>query len=163
MTKLDFFPFFQCPKQCLVFLIMSIDGFLHWHNQVNSIAVKLNRANVLLLIKIRNYVNMKTLRNNYFALFVSHLCYSCIVWTQNINTVRRLTILQKKALQIMNFKDQLFHPSLLFSSKNSLKFDDKITFENILFVSKSINKQALTNLILSNVHSHTHVSHYFVH
>ena len=142
---------------------MSIDGFLRWHNQVNSIAVKLNRANVLLLIKIRTYVNMKTLWNNYFALFVSHLCYSCIVWTQNINTVRRLTILQKKALQIMNFKDQLFHPSLLFSSKNILKFDDKITFENILFVSKSINKQALTNLILSNVHSHTHVSHYFVH
>ena len=142
---------------------MSIDGFLRWHNQVNSIAVKLNRANVLLLIKIRNYVNMKTLWNNYFALFVSHLCYSCIVWTQNINTVRRLTILQEKALQIMNFKDQLFHPCLLFSSKNILKFDDKITFENILFVSKSINKQALTNLILSNVHSHTHVSHYFVH
>ena len=36
-----------------------IDRFLHWHDQVNSIAVKLNRANSLLL-KIRNYVNMKT-------------------------------------------------------------------------------------------------------
>ena len=33
--------------------------FLHWHDQVNSIAVKLNRADALLL-KIRNYVNTKT-------------------------------------------------------------------------------------------------------
>ena len=64
---------------------------------MNSVAVKLNRANALLL-KIRNYVNIKTLRNIYFAIFDSHLSYSCIVWAQNINTVRRLIILQTKAL-----------------------------------------------------------------
>ena len=67
--------------------------------------------------------------------------YSCIVWAQNINTVNRLIILQKKALQILNFKDQLFHLSPLFSENNILKFSDKIALENILFVSKSINEQ----------------------
>ena len=41
----------------------------------------------------------------------------------------------------MNFKDQLFHLSLLFSSDNILKFGVKITLENILFASKSINRQ----------------------
>ena len=46
--------------------------FLHWHDQVNRIAVKLNRANALLL-KIRNYMNTKTLRNIYFGIFNSHL------------------------------------------------------------------------------------------
>ena len=54
------------------YLSVKIDIFLHWHNQGNSIAVKLNRANALLL-KIRNYINMKTLRNIYFAIFASHL------------------------------------------------------------------------------------------
>ena len=107
---------------------------LHWHNQVNSIAVKLNIANALLL-KIRNYVNTKTLRNIYFAIFDSHLCYSSIVWAQNINTLRRLIILQKKTLWIMNFKDQLFYSSRLFSSNNILKFGDNIALENIIFVS----------------------------
>ena len=91
-----------------------IDGFLHLHDQVNSIAAKPNRANELLL-KFRNYVNMKTLRNIYFAIFDSHLSSSCIVSTQNIDAVRRLTILPKKALRIMNFKNQLFHSSPLFS------------------------------------------------
>ena len=41
----------------------------------------------------------------------------------------------------MNFKDQLFHSSPLFSENNILKFIDKITLVNILFVNKSINRQ----------------------
>ena len=102
--------------------------------------VKLNRPNALLL-KIRNYVKMETLRNIYFANFDSHLTYSCIFWAQNINTVNRLIILQKKALRILNFKDHLFHSSPLFSENNILKFGDKITLENILFVNKSISRQ----------------------
>ena len=85
------------PTNSIKYLGLKIDRFLYWHDQVNSIAVKLSRANALLL-KIRNYVNMKTLRNIYFTIFDSLLSYSCIAWTQNINSVRKLTILQKKAL-----------------------------------------------------------------
>ena len=77
----------------------------------------------------------------YFAIYDSHLSYSCIVWAQNVNTVRRLIILKKKALPIMNFKDQLSHSSPLFSSNNILKYGYKITLENIIFVNKSINRQ----------------------
>ena len=122
------------------YLGINIDRLLHWYDQVNSIPVKLNKANTLLL-RIKNYVNMKRLRNIYFAIFDSHLSYSCIVWAQNIKTVRRLTILQKKTLQIMSFKDRLFHSRPLFSSNNILKVGGKITLENILFVSKCINRQ----------------------
>ena len=39
----------------------------------------------------------------------------------------------------MYFKDQLFHSSPFFSSNNILKFGDKNTLENIIFISKSIN------------------------
>ena len=84
---------------------------------------------------------MKTIRNIYFAIFDSHVTYSCIVSAQNINTVNRLIILQKKAPRIINFKDQLFHSSSFFSENNILKFGDKMTLEPILFVIKSINRQ----------------------
>ena len=110
---------------------------LDWHDQVNHIAVKLNRANVLLL-KIRNYIKMK--KNIYIEIFDSHLTYSCTVWAQNINTVNRLIILQNEAQQIVNFKDQL-SSSPLVSENNVLKFGDKITLENMLFVKKAINRQ----------------------
>ena len=72
---------------------------------------------------------------------LSYSCIVCIVWAQNINTVRRLTILQKKALRIMNFKAQFIHSIPLFSSNNILKYGDRIKLENILFVNKSINRQ----------------------
>ena len=81
------------------------------------------------------------LRNIYFAIFNSHLNYSCIAWVQNINTVKMLIILQKKALRIMHFRDQLFHSSPLSSLNNILKFGDRITLENIVFVRKCINRQ----------------------
>ena len=50
------------PSNSVKYLGIKIDRFLYWHDQVNSIAVTLNGANALLL-KIRNYVNTKTLRN----------------------------------------------------------------------------------------------------
>ena len=99
---------------------------------MNNIAVELNTANALLL-KIGNCVNMKYLLRNVY--------YSCIVWAQSINRVNILIILQKKALSIKNFKDQLFHSNPLFSENNILKFIDKITLENIPFVNRSINRQ----------------------
>ena len=52
--------------------------FLHWHDQVNGTATKLNRARGL-LVKIKGYVKLKTLRSIYFAVFDFHASYSCIV------------------------------------------------------------------------------------
>ena len=46
------------PSNSVKYLGIKLDKFLHWHDQVNSISVKLNRANALLL-KIRNYVLFK--------------------------------------------------------------------------------------------------------
>ena len=73
------------PSNSITYLGVKIDRFLHCQDQVNSIAVKLNRANAS-LFKIRNYANMKTLRDIYFTIFGSHLSYKGIVWAQNINT-----------------------------------------------------------------------------
>ena len=49
------------PSNSIKYFGGKIDRFLHWHDQVNRMGVKLNTANELLL-KIRNYVNMKTLK-----------------------------------------------------------------------------------------------------
>lgn len=45
-----------------------------------------------------------------------------------------------KALQIANFKDELFYSNPLFSTFNIMKFDNKVILENILFVSQSIKR-----------------------
>ena len=83
---------------------------------------------------------MKTLRNTYFAILDSHLIMLIVfLWTQNNNTVSRLIILQLRPLKLISFKDQLFNSRQLFSTKTILKFGDKITLQNIIFSSKSVN------------------------
>ena len=106
-------------------------------NDVNDLSVKLNRANVL-LFKMRKYVSCKILRSIYFAIFGSSL-YCCLVWAQNCSTIQRIVILQKKAIRIINFQPRNSHTSHLFKQSSILKFQDKISLENILFVSKSLN------------------------
>ena len=96
------------PSNSAEYLGERIDRFLPWHNQVNNIAIKLNRAKSEIMKKNLKKImkNKKKLRNIYFAIFDSHLSRLCIFWAQNINTVNRLITLQKKVLRITNFKDQ---------------------------------------------------------
>ena len=49
-------------------------------------------------------------------------------------------ILQKKAVRIINFQPRNFYTSPLFKENSILKFQDKICLENIVFVSRLINK-----------------------
>ena len=128
------------PSNSIKYLDVRIDRFLYWHGRVNSIAVKLNITNVLLL-KSRNYVNVQTLINIYFVIFDSHLSCPCITWVQNISIIKRFFIPQKKSCRIINFIDQLSDSIPLFFSNNILKFGDKIPSENIIFVSESISRQ----------------------
>ena len=45
---------------------------------------------------MRYFVDKKTLKAIYHAIFESHLYYSSLVWAQNFNSKKRLFILQKK-------------------------------------------------------------------
>ena len=53
----------------------------------------------------------------------------------------------KKAVRIINFKPGNVHTSPLFKQNAILKFQDKLGLENILFVSRSINKLTLSVLM----------------
>ena len=73
------------------------------------------------------------------------LSYCCLVWAQNSKTIQQILILQKKkAVRIINFQPRNFHTSPLFKENSILKLQDKICQENILFVSKSLDKLSLS-------------------
>ena len=91
-------------------------------------------------MSIRKFVSLKILQSIYFAIFDSYLSYCCLVWAQNYSTIQCIIILQKKAIRIINLRLRNFHTSPLFKQNSILKSQDKISIENILFVSKSLNK-----------------------
>ena len=133
------------------YLGIKIDRNLNWHEQINNAAVKLNRANAM-LSKVRHFVHKKTLKSIYHAIFESHLFYSCLVWAQNINSIKRLYILQKKSLRFMYLLNRNAHTTPLFKDSNILKFPDKIALENCIFIKNYFN-QTLPTPFKNLVHS----------
>ena len=93
------------PTKSVKYLGIKIDENLTWIDQINAIAIKLNRANAM-LFKVREFVNIKTPKSIYYAISDCHLNYANTVWGQKENSMNRLIILQKKALRIMSFECQ---------------------------------------------------------
>ena len=84
------------------YLGLRIDNKLNWKAYINDIALKLIRPNAV-LYKVRDFVDARILKSIYHALFESYIHHACIIWGQNVYTIR-LFIPQKKALRLMHFK-----------------------------------------------------------
>ena len=54
---------------------------LNWKQQISDIAMKLNKA-IGILFKLRHFMDRKTLKSIYHAIFESHLFYSSPFWAQ---------------------------------------------------------------------------------
>ena len=119
------------------YLGIQVDKILTSNQQINLVALKLNKANAMLL-KLRHVLDIKTLRSVYYAIFESHLCYALLVWAQYTNSVKRLHLLQMKSLRIMFFQSRNFHTGPLFKVCKILKSFDKTALENCIFISKSL-------------------------
>ena len=121
------------------YLGVYLDSHLNWSNHIDVLAPKLNRA-AGMLAKIRHYVSSETLRNIYFAIFHSILTYGAQIWGQTINkNIKRVILIQKKALRIINFADFNAPTSKLFSDSKLVKFKDHVTMQNFLLTHDFIN------------------------
>ena len=126
------------------YISIRIDEKLNWKHHVTDIAIKLNclfflnccHFSEFVLFKIRNSVNVSTLKTIYYAIFDSHINYANVIWVQNFNAVNRAFILQKKALRIIGFHHTDCHLSPLLKKHNLLKFEDKIQLPNVLLACK---------------------------
>ena len=130
---------------------INIDENLNWRQQISQIAIKLNKKNGI-LSKLSHFIDKKTMKLIYHAIFEPHLYYSLLVWAQNSNSIKRLFVLQKKSLRIIYFLNHNAHTSPLFRDLNILKFPDKIALENCLFINKystSVYPQSLKIGLLS--------------
>ena len=89
-----------------------------------------------MLYKVGDFANAGILKAIYHALFESHFHYACIKWGQNLCTIIRPFMLQKKALRLIYFKESNAHTAPLFFKSKIVKLPNKIKIENCLFISK---------------------------
>ena len=69
------------PTDSVKYLGVRIDENLNWKHHVSDTAIKLNGANAL-FFKIRNFVNVKTLKTIYYTTFDSHIDYANVIWVK---------------------------------------------------------------------------------
>ena len=138
------------------YLGVKIDSKLNWKSHVNATATKSNQANAM-LYEVRVFVNANILKSIYYALFEPHMNYACIIWVQNISTIKLINILQRKALRIINFKEHDALSSPLFYHSKITKIADEVKSDNCLVISKYTNNKLPS--IFTNWFTFSSISH----
>ena len=100
---------------------------------------------------------MKTL---YSTLIESHLQYCTLLWANShVTNIRKLQLLQKKAIRIITSSHYIAHTEPLFSMTKLLKLDDLYKYQLGIFMHKVTHCQLPQNmssmfLRTDNIHSH---------
>ena len=122
------------------YLGVYLDETLSGNCHCVELSKKLSRANGI-LAKARHYAPNE-LKSMYHALFSSHINYGSQVWgLTNNDCVKKVFLLQKAAIRIITFSDFRAHTNALFKENKILKFQDRVTLDNCLFVYDSLKNK----------------------
>jgi len=146
-------------SESVKYLGVLLDHFLNWNLNTKSLCSKLSSANGV-ISRLRHFVPISTLIQIYYALFFSHLNYSCQIWGQNFNhNLERMFILQKRCLRLMTFSDFNAPSSEIFAHLNLLKVSDLIKSRNVSLVHQILNAQCpprISSIFSLNYYQHDH-------
>src|SRR6218665_4045633 len=138
------------------FLGIYIDQFLTRDEHVKIIANKLAK-NIGIVRKISHLLSPKILTNLYYTLIDP---YGSMVWASNYESrIKRLTLLQKKMIQIVAGDSFYAHMENRFIELGIIKFENINTYLMGLFVYKSICKilpPSAQNYFTERVDVHEH-------
>jgi len=146
-------------EKSIRYLGIYIDCNLSWKDHIEYISRKIKR-NIGILSKLRHYINSPALVNLYYALIYPFLIYGVLSWGHTYKTtLQPITVLQKKALRLMDFSPFCAHTSLIFKKYNILKLSDLVEYCTSIFMYKFKNNILPCNFIdyfkhISEVHSY---------
>ena len=129
------------------YLGILLDEHLTWKTQINSLSLKLSRANGI-LSKLQHFLPPSTLTTVYYALFHSHISYATQVWGQHLPLNSRIFKLQKTALRLMTFSEYNAHSKPLFKSLGIPTISDLTFTLNTVLTYQTLNQ--LSPLELQN-------------
>ena len=102
---------------------------LHQTTHLVNLKKKLSHS-IGLLSKMSHYAPKHLLRTIGYSLFHSHLIYACKIWGQNQTNqmVKKLLLLQEKALKLINFQPQTPLSNNLFKERKILNSSRPVHF-----------------------------------
>lgn len=107
-----------------VFLGIILDENLTWKSHISQVSSKVSKS-IGIIRKSSYYLLKSSLRTLYFAMLYPYLQYCNIVWASTYESnLRRLVILQKRAIRIINKSEVDAHTTPIFRNMKLLKFCD---------------------------------------
>ena len=110
------------------FLGVILDDRLSWVHHIDYIAKKVSKS-IGILYRLRRYLDTDTLINMYYAFVYPYFHYCNEIWGNAYAThLKRLKVLQKRAIRIISMKSQYVHTTPLFKKFNILRLSDINTY-----------------------------------
>ena len=114
------------------FLGTLLDEHISWKNHIDMVTNKLSKI-IGILHRLKYVYPESILITIYNSLFVPHVNYGSLVWGTNI---KRLGILQKKAIRIITHSNYIAHTEPLLKQLNLLKVEDMFSLNILKFLHK---------------------------
>ena len=148
----------ECTNQ-IKFLGVILTDTLSWKEHINDKSNKISKT-VGIMSRLKYELPSKTLLSIYNSLIAPHLNYSVVAWGDSPDThLKRMRILQKRALRIIDKKPYNSHTNPLFYKYSILKLNDLYTFRCSLLYHKSLRNGLPTyfsSLLKTNENTHEH-------
>lgn len=116
------------------YLGIHLDEHMNFNSHIQHLCNKLSKS-LFCLNRIKNILDKKSLRTIYFSIFHSHLLYcNAILNCTSQTNIKRISILQKKAIRIINLAKYNEHTAPLFYNSKILPFEKLIELNKLLFM-----------------------------
>ena len=150
------------------FLGVTVEHSLTWKKQITSIESKISKG-IGILAKMKSKFNKKTLLLLYSTLILPYLNYCSEIWGNTYEShLKKICLLQKKAIRIISGLKPLDHCSESFADLGCLKFPDIVLLKSCIIVYKASNKSLPANILnrfhqVSSLHDHVtrHSTNFF--
>ena len=153
-----------CMKSEVKFLGVLIDQQLNWSAHCKSIFGKL-ASSLYLLRKVKNILDINTMKTLYYSFFYSHIQYGILLWGTSTykSNLDRMVILQKKAVRIIKNANYNEHSAPLFKDLSILNISDLIESDLCKFMYKfdrNMLPSRLNNLLTRSYELHGYSTRY---
>ena len=141
------------------FLGVIIDQNFTWSKHLTHLSSKISKS-IGILKKASHAFNKSTLRMLYYSFLQPYFSYCILIWGNAADThLKKLILLQKRAIRIISRAQYLEHTTNLFSQLKILKLKDLYKQRCALFAYKLYSNQLpapFTNDFTMTVLSHSH-------
>lgn len=126
-------------KGCVRYLGIYIDENLKWNSHIAYVVKTISR-NLGIMGRAKHYLSARELILLYNGLILPHLNYCAVIWGRTYpSNLKKVSVLQKRAMRIIDKKPYLYPTNDLFIKYKILKFPDMVREQNMMILLAHLN------------------------